>query len=276
MRGTASSAVDVGAYGKQSDGGIFSQSEMNAQLSRGNFHMPPEATLPGSDEVVPHIIVADEAFPLKPYMLRPFPGKNLSRKSRIFNYRLSRARRIVENAFGILASRWRIFHRRINASAEQVCFDFSSFTIYRVFRNDSQWSLFLKVKIWEALKREERLKRGGRSIHIFTTGRNYMLSQKRCRKANVTKHQIVRVRSQITASKSVYSVSAKICGFRKITALSQLVPRAIISRCIILERHWGGAQTNRTFITERAVYSGSPLKYFFDVSISTVKYLTFI
>jgi hypothetical protein len=41
------------------------------------------------------VIVGDEAFPAQEHLVRPFTGKNLSLQERVFNYRLSRARRIV-------------------------------------------------------------------------------------------------------------------------------------------------------------------------------------
>lgn len=63
------------------------------------------------------VIVADDAFPLKPYLMKPYARQNLTMEQKIFNYRLSRARRISENAFGILVAKFRIFERPIALSS---------------------------------------------------------------------------------------------------------------------------------------------------------------
>lgn len=46
---------------------------------------------------LPFYLVGDEIFALKPWLLRPYPGKNIEEEESIFNYRLSRARGVIEN-----------------------------------------------------------------------------------------------------------------------------------------------------------------------------------
>ncbi|KAH7959873.1 hypothetical protein HPB49_014531 [Dermacentor silvarum] len=109
--------VDVGAYGSQSDGGVFKASKIGKLLSQGALNLPPPQLLPLSTAVAPYVFVGDEAFQLRPDFLRPYPGRCLEEDLLLFNYRLSRAR-CVENAFGVLASRFRIFHRPMNLVPE--------------------------------------------------------------------------------------------------------------------------------------------------------------
>ena len=62
--------------------------------------------LPGDDRPIPYFIIRDNAFALNEWMMKPFAAAPLEQDEQVFNYRLSRARRCVENAFGILANRW--------------------------------------------------------------------------------------------------------------------------------------------------------------------------
>ena len=52
--------------------------------------------------------------------MRPYPGKHLTLQQHVFNYRLLRVRRIVESAFGILVSRFRVFRRPLLVIPEVV------------------------------------------------------------------------------------------------------------------------------------------------------------
>ena len=64
--------------------------------------------------------MADDAFPLKDYIQKPYGQVGLTKEMRIFNYRQSRARHIVENAVGILANRFRVFMTPIGLAPEKV------------------------------------------------------------------------------------------------------------------------------------------------------------
>ncbi|XP_018315064.1 putative nuclease HARBI1 isoform X1 [Mycetomoellerius zeteki] len=111
--------VDIGAYGRRSDGGIFRESQLGQHLEAGQMNIPQPDSFYRGGPLLPYCIVGDEAFPLKSYLLRPFSGKdNLSAEQCIYNYRLSRARRVIENCFGILVSQWRIYRKSIISSVE--------------------------------------------------------------------------------------------------------------------------------------------------------------
>ena len=112
--------VDIGDYGRHSDGGVLSHSNFGQAMESGSLSMPEPANLPGTTTTLPYIFVGDAAFPLKTYMLRPYPGRFLEEDRQAFNYRLSRARRVIENTFGILTTKFRIFRRPIIAHPEKV------------------------------------------------------------------------------------------------------------------------------------------------------------
>ncbi|XP_043247587.1 protein ALP1-like [Amphibalanus amphitrite] len=116
--------VSVGSAGRESDGGIFGRSDLAEKLRDGTLGLPPAKPLPGTEVTLPHVFVADEAFPLTANIMRPYPGRTearLGRPAAVFNYRLSRARRVVENAFGIMSQMWRLLTRPLNVSVDHAC-----------------------------------------------------------------------------------------------------------------------------------------------------------
>lgn len=103
--------IDIGANGRASDGGVLAKSGFQKAIDNKQLHLPNNA-----------LFVADDAFSLREYLMKPHNTRSgrLSLKKKIFNYRLSRARRIVENAFGILAARFRIFEKPITINPDKV------------------------------------------------------------------------------------------------------------------------------------------------------------
>jgi len=97
----------VGSPGSNSDCGIFNDCQLPQALERNTIGFPEPDTLPHDDPKVPYFFVGDDAFPLRTFMMKPYANRYLKEDERIYNYRTSRARRVVENAFGILAMRFR-------------------------------------------------------------------------------------------------------------------------------------------------------------------------
>ncbi|XP_024873223.1 uncharacterized protein LOC112455499 [Temnothorax curvispinosus] len=114
--------VNVGVNGRVSDGGVFRDSNLSRLLeSPANpLNIPSNKPLPGMTEPMPYVILADVAFPLRNNILKPYPFRNMTHSERIFNYRLSMGRRVVENAFGILANRFRVLQTVIYLPVETV------------------------------------------------------------------------------------------------------------------------------------------------------------
>lgn len=113
--------VDNGAYGRRSDGGIFVDSAMGRKFVQGEMNIPRPEPLADEGPNFPYVLVGDEAFLLSYFLLQPYFGRGgLDQGERIYNYRLSRDRRVIENAFGIMVAQWRILSKTMDNTVKNV------------------------------------------------------------------------------------------------------------------------------------------------------------
>lgn len=111
--------VDVGVNGRISDGGVISYTKFGEALAGNTLRIPEPAQLPYSQKILPFVFLADDAFGLTQNLMKPYPQAALNMEKTIFNYRLSRGRRVIENTFGILVSRFGVLQTPIALSPEK-------------------------------------------------------------------------------------------------------------------------------------------------------------
>uniref|UniRef100_A0A0P4VTR6 DDE Tnp4 domain-containing protein n=1 Tax=Scylla olivacea TaxID=85551 RepID=A0A0P4VTR6_SCYOL len=99
--------VDVDSNGRVSDGEVWAHSTLFRRFEGGTTGLPDDDQLPGSHGTMPYVFVGDDTFPLKYDLIKLYPFKAQDDEQRIY-YRLPRVRHIVENAFGIITSRFQI------------------------------------------------------------------------------------------------------------------------------------------------------------------------
>ena len=111
--------VYVGWPGSMHDAQVFTNSSLyrkanNGELLQGN-------TLPVRGGNIPIFLIGDSAYPLLPWLLKPFPFFiSMLTDHKTYNYRLSRGWVIVEIAFGKLKARWRRLSKQIDMDISNV------------------------------------------------------------------------------------------------------------------------------------------------------------
>jgi hypothetical protein len=164
--------VHIGAYGRASDGGVLAASALGRGLEAATLNGPQDAVIPAAQHPgdMPFTVIGDAAFPLKTYLMRPYPGRDISLERRIFNYRLSRARNVVENAFGILTSRWQIFKQSLSVHPNKVDAIVLATCILHNFHlkpaDNQRWLDEQEGNNLEDMERMRLGNRGGQAAHV--------------------------------------------------------------------------------------------------------------
>ena len=96
--------IDVGY--ETSDAQLFNSCELKQRLKSETLGVPLPEPMSNDDEDTPYFFVADETFAMTTWPMKPYARRAMAKQERIYNYRLSQAWRLVENAFGILTNRF--------------------------------------------------------------------------------------------------------------------------------------------------------------------------
>ncbi|CAM5157009.1 unnamed protein product [Natator depressus] len=109
--------INVGWPGKVHDARIFRNSGLFKQLQEGTYF--PDLKITTGDVEMPIVTLGDSAYPLLPWLMKPYTGSLDSSKEQ-FNYRLSKCRMVVECAFGCLKAHWRCLLTRLDLSTTNI------------------------------------------------------------------------------------------------------------------------------------------------------------
>ena len=93
--------VNVGASGSSFDAQIFNSSKRSRKIQNGTLGLPPPEPMGPGGPDLHYFLLGDNVFDLMPWLVKPYSRRQLTREERKANYRTSRGRRVVKNAFGL-------------------------------------------------------------------------------------------------------------------------------------------------------------------------------
>ncbi|XP_053948833.1 uncharacterized protein LOC128857212 [Anastrepha ludens] len=111
--------IHIGSSGRNNDSYIFETSSLKKFHENANIFQQNIKHIEGVN--VPVVLIGDSAFRLSRYLIKPFPySPNQPVVEKYFNYRLSRCRRVVRNAFGQLKARFRKIGGKLQVAPKNV------------------------------------------------------------------------------------------------------------------------------------------------------------
>ena len=111
--------VYVGWPGRVHDARVFANSTIYQKGQSKTLFPNITRKIKGVD--VPLLILGDPAYPLLQWVMKAFPNNgHLTDQQKNFNYRLSKARVVVEHSYGRLKGRWRCLLKRLDVDIGDV------------------------------------------------------------------------------------------------------------------------------------------------------------
>ena len=87
---------DFKSYGSNNDCGVLANSWLGKGLESNKSQLPPDESVDGcAFSPMPYYLLGDNIFPLKKWLIKPYPGKHLKEEQKIYNCRLSGFRRLI-------------------------------------------------------------------------------------------------------------------------------------------------------------------------------------
>ena len=95
--------------GACSDAQMYNDSELREAAEDDTIGFPDAEPLPNDTQDVPYFFIGEDVFALRTTMMKPYSHRTLDKEERIFDYRLSRARRVVEKSSCFMSQRHGLF-----------------------------------------------------------------------------------------------------------------------------------------------------------------------
>ncbi|XP_051544887.1 uncharacterized protein LOC127435433 [Myxocyprinus asiaticus] len=80
--------ASVGTQDRVSDAGLFAHSDLCKAMDQGLLNFPLREPLPNCDITMPYMFLGDEAYPLRPNFMKPYPYRQMDHSQQVLNYRL--------------------------------------------------------------------------------------------------------------------------------------------------------------------------------------------